>query len=68
MREGYALTRLQKIPIIGDHFVKEIPPSDNVRPFLLLSSLGVFSYFLDHSSPAFLADLDQICLFNAVLV
>jgi len=30
----YVLTRLQKIPIIGDHFVKEIPPSDNVRLYL----------------------------------
>jgi hypothetical protein len=53
MRNGYELTSLQKIPIIGDHFVKEIPPSDNVRPSLRLSSLGVFFYFLDHSSSCY---------------
>ena len=26
------LTREQKVPIIGEHFVREIPASDNVRP------------------------------------
>jgi hypothetical protein len=48
---------LQKIPIIGDHFVKEIPPSDNVRQalrFLLqrlfLRSMGLVSYFSGRSS------------------
>jgi hypothetical protein len=29
---GSMLIVLQKIPIIGDHFIKEIPPSDNVGP------------------------------------
>jgi hypothetical protein len=29
---------LQKLPIIGDHFVKEVPPSDNVRIWVSLVS------------------------------
>jgi hypothetical protein len=48
---------LQKIPIIGDHFVKEIPPSDNVRQALrfllqrlLRRSMGLASYFSGRSS------------------
>jgi len=28
--ERLVLTRLQKVPIIGEHFIKEVPPSDNV--------------------------------------
>lgn len=32
---------MQKLPIIGDYFVKEIPPSDNVSPFSFTgSSMG----------------------------
>jgi hypothetical protein len=33
----------QKIPIIGQHFVKEVPPSDNVRTGFC-SILSLFSH------------------------
>jgi hypothetical protein len=59
---------LQKIPIIGDHFVKEIPPSDNVRQALrfllqrlLLRSMGLAPYFSGRSS-------DRNCTKDVVLV
>ena len=32
----YNLTPNQRLPFIGDHFRKEIPPSDNVSPLLFL--------------------------------
>jgi hypothetical protein len=36
---------MQKLPLIGDHFVKEIPPSDNVR-FHFPGPLYNISYIL----------------------
>jgi predicted permease len=35
----------QKIPIIGDHYVKEIPPSDNVRQTSTLLVLRLVAFF-----------------------
>ena len=36
------MVRLQRLPVIGDYFVHEIPPSDNVSSLILmLSVLGL---------------------------
>jgi Ubiquinol-cytochrome-c reductase complex subunit (QCR10) len=55
------LTCLQKIPIIGDHFVKEIPPSDNVRLSPRLPSLYFFHGLYD-LPPTFLAGSQTISI------
>jgi hypothetical protein len=39
---------MQKIPVIGDHFVKEIPPEDNVRQMFEPCLRTVLTLLLSH--------------------